>query len=101
MKYSSMSSRAKDRYLDAHPECMIRATASVVVDYSHATGLVRGALCRRCNGTMGSLEAALRLPDGPFQSVAADLHDALRRNGTAPRAQFYTAEECMTPRADA
>jgi len=77
-----MSTQAKGRYLAEHPDCVLCPGASVVVDHDHATGHVRGALCRTCNSRLGSSEAALRLPERGFQTLAGDLHRALRRDKT-------------------
>ncbi|MFE5586950.1 endonuclease domain-containing protein [Kitasatospora sp. NPDC056531] len=84
-----MSSEAKAAFLAERPRCEVCGTVAVEVDHDHATGLVRGALCRRCNGRIGSLEAALRLPSGPFQAKARDLHRALERDGRLDLREYH------------
>ncbi|WP_380286503.1 endonuclease domain-containing protein [Kitasatospora purpeofusca] len=80
MDYRRMSSEAKAAFLAERPRCALCTRPSVLVDHDHVSHEVRGALCRRCNSRLGSLEAALRLPaTGVFQTMAHDLHQALER----------------------
>ncbi|MFE2174433.1 endonuclease domain-containing protein [Kitasatospora sp. NPDC059462] len=81
MDYRKMSAEAKATFLAKHPRCGLCARPSVQIDHDHVSHEVRGALCRRCNSRLGSLEVALRLPSGTFQSLAGDLHRALWRAG--------------------
>ncbi|CAN3977390.1 endonuclease domain-containing protein [Kitasatospora purpeofusca] len=81
MDYRRMSSKAKALFLEERPWCALCGARSMEVDHDHASGEVRGALCRVCNGRLGSLEAALRLPVGEFQAKAGDLHRALWCDG--------------------
>ncbi|MFI8085803.1 endonuclease domain-containing protein [Kitasatospora sp. NPDC086009] len=76
MKYRKMSSEAKAAFLAERPGCALCDRSSQEVDHDHATDEARGAPCRMCNSRLGSLEAALRLPAGMFQSLAGDLHRA-------------------------
>ncbi|MGW3044680.1 endonuclease domain-containing protein [Kitasatospora sp. NPDC001159] len=78
--YRKMSSEAKAAFLAERRRCELCGRPSVLVDHDDASHEVRGALCRRCNSRLGSLEAALRLPaTGAFQTMAHDLHTALER----------------------
>ncbi|MFJ4680609.1 endonuclease domain-containing protein [Kitasatospora sp. NPDC088783] len=80
MDYRRMSPEAKAELLALHPRCALCEKSAVLVDHCHTSHEVRGALCRRCNSRLGSLEAALRLPaSGTFQSAAHDLHRAVER----------------------
>ncbi len=81
MDYRRMSSEAKAAFIAQRPHCELCGAASMEVDHDHVTHKVRGALCRVCNGRLGSLESALRLPKQLFQSKARDLHRALWRDG--------------------
>ncbi|GGV47162.1 hypothetical protein GCM10010495_76070 [Kitasatospora herbaricolor] len=81
VKYRRMSSEAKAQFRAERPRCALCGAGSMEVDHDHLTDEVRGALCRMCNGRLGSLEAALRLPAGQFQAKAGDPHRALWRDG--------------------
>ncbi|MET9403144.1 endonuclease domain-containing protein [Kitasatospora sp. NPDC002965] len=81
MDYRKMSPEAKATFLAERPGCELCERPSAQVDHDHVSWEVRGALCRRCNSRLGSLEAALRLPAGLFQSLAGDLQRALWRSG--------------------
>lgn len=88
LRYSEMSSSAKASYLAAHPQCAICGHVARSIDHDHDTDLVRGALCQQCNGRLGSLEAALRMPRRAFQSLAGDLHRAYAQSGTVDPSRF-------------
>ncbi|MEU3495311.1 endonuclease domain-containing protein [Kitasatospora cineracea] len=83
MDYRRMSPAAKAAFLAERPRCELRCgRTSVQVDHDHTSHETRGALCRRCNSRLGSLEAALRLPERLFQSLAGDLHREFWKTGT-------------------
>lgn len=75
--YSRMTTTVKLTFLAAHPRCAICRRPSVEVDHHHGADIVRGALYHRCNCEVGSVEAALRVPQRLFQSMADDIHRAL------------------------
>ncbi|MGW2401740.1 endonuclease domain-containing protein [Kitasatospora sp. NPDC001664] len=86
-----MSPEAKAAFLAERPRCEVCGHPSVEVDHDHVTHQVRGALCRECNGELGSLEAALRVPEREFQSRAGDLHRALWRTGSVVLTRYARA----------
>ncbi|WP_404870732.1 endonuclease domain-containing protein (plasmid) [Kitasatospora griseola] len=84
-----MSPEAKAAFLAERPWCELRCgRPSVQVDHDHISHEARGALCRRCNSRLGSLEAALRLPERLFQSLAGDLHHEFWKNGSVNLAAY-------------
>lgn len=84
LAYDRMTNAERARYLRQRPECeLCRRRPSAAVDHDLRTGTVRGALCRSCNSWLGSMEAALRVPQRQMQTQAAYLHWRFEAGGPA------------------
>ncbi|MFJ8164134.1 endonuclease domain-containing protein [Streptomyces sp. NPDC096136] len=76
-----------------HPDCQLCwRRPSTAVDHDARTGLVRGVVCRSCNSWLGSMEAALRVPERLMQNQAAYLHWRFEVGGTTELAARYRGE---------
>ncbi|MFF9436345.1 endonuclease domain-containing protein [Streptomyces sp. NPDC014735] len=87
--YARMTNAQRSRLLQQSPSCeLCGRRPSVAVDHDARTGRVRGAVCRSCNSWLGSMEAALRVPERLMQNQAAYLHWRFEAGGTAELARY-------------